>query len=637
MSKEDYFFDKNDLFHKSNNNEFEYEYSTTLINNSFDNLTTTSKQASKNTKWELLNIFENNKQTNLYCDFTKKFPFDEKELRIKNLPFSFPNTPDIYDIFNLLWGEDLWDLITEQTNLFICQFFKNPTNKHKNYFKNLNKFTKTDIKKFHGLILWSGLLSNIEIEDNWSNDFIFETNFKKIMPFYKFSLIKKFLHLNDNSCDTKEDKLFKVRKIIDYISNSFLKYYECGKDLAIDETLIKFHGRLSFSQNLRNKPNKRGIKAYLICDSHNFYCYKFIIYAGSESMKKIFQPFIEKNNYYNFNKIELISLYLLDNFLDQSRIVFMDNYYTTIKLAEFLVNHKTGIVGTMRKNRVKIDKKKFPIPEKRTECLFLINSEKTLTLTIFYDSILVYLLSSIEIPQIAIPKPGLYRTRPIYGKPTCIHKYNRGAQGVDHCNHRCAIYRYPHHNYKWWKPCYYHLFQLVISNAWVIYKEFFMKLNYNGKMHMCKKYKDFYKGVLEGLILFKDNVKNNNEMFDYKNICNNNNESSTYDDEDDENFCMKLNLKDNKKYKCNNFENKEFYFIDKIKNDFKENSENDLNTSFTSSDDDEIDIKNDIKKVKKIILENERKKLENLKKKVQYLNNLKMNKNNNLKIIKCKF
>ena len=585
-------------------------------------------------------------KTNLYCDFTKKFPFDEKELRIKNIPISFPNIPDINDIFNLLWGEDLWNLITEQTNLFIFQFFKNSINKIYNYFKNLEDFTKEDIKKFHGLILWSGLLSNIKIDDNWSNDFIFQTNFKKIMTFYKFSLIKKFLHLNDNLCDTKEDKLFKIRKIIDYLSNSFLKYYECGKDLAIDETLIKFHGRLSFSQNLRNKPNKRGIKAYLICDSHNFYCYKFIIYAGSESMKKIFKPFIEKNNYYNFNKIELISLYLLDNFLDQSRIVYMDNYYTTLNLAEFLVNHKTGIVGTMRKNRIKIDKKKFPIPEKRTECLFLINSEKTLTLTLFYDSILVYLLSSIEIPQIACPKPGMYRTRPIYGKPTCIHKYNLGAQGVDHCNHRCAIYRYPHYNHKWWKPCYYHLFQLCISNAWVIYKEFFLKLNYNGKMKECKRYKDFYKGVLESLIFFKENVKNNNSKVEFKNIYKNNNiiknESSTYEDEEEENYlkCEKIKLKDNKKInEYNNNNNKEFYFIDKIKNDFQENDKNELNSSFSSSEDDEIDIKDNIKEIKKKILENERKKLENLKKKVQYLNDLKINKNkiDNFKNIKCEF
>ena len=114
--------------------------------------------------WEVLNIDEEpNYKTNLYCDFSRQSPFDEKEIRMKNLPPDFPSVPETSDIFNLMWGEELWKMITDQTNIYAHQFFKecHQNKKTLSYsLKHWQDLTKDEIKKFHGLVMWSGLLSS---------------------------------------------------------------------------------------------------------------------------------------------------------------------------------------------------------------------------------------------------------------------------------------------------------------------------------------------------------------------------------------------------------------------------------------------------------------------------------------------
>ena len=41
-------------------------------------------------------------------------------------------------------------------------------------------------------------------------------------------MINSFLHLNDNTQPNKQDKLFKIRPIIEYLNSKFMKYYELG-------------------------------------------------------------------------------------------------------------------------------------------------------------------------------------------------------------------------------------------------------------------------------------------------------------------------------------------------------------------------------------------------------------------------
>ena len=86
------------------------------------------------------------------------------------------------------------------------------------------------------------------------------------------------------------------------------------------------------------KPIKRGIKCFSLCDSVSSYCLKFIIYTGREDRCIPGEGF-------TFNIVnELLSEYLY-----KYHIVYTDNYFTSLKLARYLLSRGTDLVVTIRR------------------------------------------------------------------------------------------------------------------------------------------------------------------------------------------------------------------------------------------------------------------------------------------------
>ena len=54
-------------------------------------------------------------------------------------------------------------------------------------------------------------------------------------------------------------------------------------EVAVDEAMIKFQGRSSLKQYMPLKPTKRGIKGWVLADSHNDYFSKYEVYMGKKS------------------------------------------------------------------------------------------------------------------------------------------------------------------------------------------------------------------------------------------------------------------------------------------------------------------------------------------------------------------
>ena len=62
------------------------------------------------------------------------------------------------------------------------------------------------------------------------------------------------------------DKLGKVRPVLTYLQARFSEVYTPGRELAVDEVMIKFQGRSSLKQYMPQKPIKRGIKVWVLAD-----------------------------------------------------------------------------------------------------------------------------------------------------------------------------------------------------------------------------------------------------------------------------------------------------------------------------------------------------------------------------------
>jgi hypothetical protein len=70
--------------------------------------------------------------------------------------------------------------------------------------------------------------------------------------------------------------------VVDYVNWKFSSFYRPEQDKAVDESLLKFRGRLSFVQFNSSKSAGFGPKYYKMCESSSGYCQQFRLYAGKK-------------------------------------------------------------------------------------------------------------------------------------------------------------------------------------------------------------------------------------------------------------------------------------------------------------------------------------------------------------------
>lgn len=186
------------------------------------------------------------------------------------------DTEEPTDIFLHIFP--LIDHIVFQTNLYALQ----------NSGGDRNAFLQTnpdEVKIFIAINLLMGIKRLPSVRDYWSSRRDLRDSFiSSCMPRDRFIWLLKNLHLNDNSVQPKAgennfDKLYKVRPVLDKLSETFLASYKPSKNQAIDESMIKFKGRTCLRQYMPLKPIKHGYKVWIRADESGYVC-QFQIYTG---------------------------------------------------------------------------------------------------------------------------------------------------------------------------------------------------------------------------------------------------------------------------------------------------------------------------------------------------------------------
>jgi len=149
--------------------------------------------------------------------------------------------------------------------------------------------TVVDMKVFVGILFYMGISKLPELEMYWSQTYLLLAQpISELMSFNCFQQILRFLHLNDSDQQVSHgqpgyDALFKVRKLLDLIIPRLMLEYHVHEELAVDEAMIPFKGRLDFKQYMKDKPTKWGIKVFVLVDLRNGYVKCIQIYTGKNS------------------------------------------------------------------------------------------------------------------------------------------------------------------------------------------------------------------------------------------------------------------------------------------------------------------------------------------------------------------
>ena len=192
------------------------------------------------------------------------------------------------DFFGLLVTEQMLEHIVQQTNLYAQQFLNSsdlrPRSRANLWEKQPHNID--ELRKFLALVIVMGIIHFPSIEDYWVKSWPFSNStFSSVLKRDRFTLLLKFLHLNDNSQyipkgQPGHDPLYKIRPFMDNLIRNFQHSYIPGRELSLDESMIGFKGRLGFVQYMPKKPTKWGLKAFVLADGVTGYALNWKLYTG---------------------------------------------------------------------------------------------------------------------------------------------------------------------------------------------------------------------------------------------------------------------------------------------------------------------------------------------------------------------
>ena len=188
-------------------------------------------------------------------------------------------------------------------------------------------------------------------EAYWYSNALANKRMNSIMSIQKFFFLANGLHFpeNEEKGDKEEDKesetktesdkieetlkidpRHKINLYLEKLSKNFQKYYVCGKNITIDESLVHFKGRNRMKFYIPMKPYKHGFKIHLLCDSDTHYLYNMLFDPGRSG-----KDFMYLDDSSSLS--ESIVLRLISCFNDKKqRNLFFDGWYSSISLMKKL-------------------------------------------------------------------------------------------------------------------------------------------------------------------------------------------------------------------------------------------------------------------------------------------------------------
>lgn len=215
-----------------------------------------------------------------------------------------------------------------------------------------------------------------------------------------------------------------------------------------------FRGRCPFKMYLPSKPNKYGIKIILICDNSTKYMFNADVYLGKghhniDRTKSLAQHFTVK---------------LISPLMNSNRNLTCDNWFSSVELAETLLDYKITMIGTIRKNKPYFpDEFTNPLYKRRPpgSSMFLF-SEKITAVSYKPNNKkkVVCLISTMHSDDSINSKSG---------KPEIILNYNDAKGSVDTFDQLCQNMNCGRKTRRWPMCFFYNLINMALHNAYVIY------------------------------------------------------------------------------------------------------------------------------------------------------------------------
>lgn len=295
----------------------------------------------------------------------------------------------------------------------------------------------TELEAFIGLTYLRGIYGkNHPVSFLWDKsygpaifrDTLARDRYKEILRYLRFDQ-------KDTRCQRQGDKLMHIREIFQIFQHNCCTAYVPEPNLTADEQLLPLKTRCSFITFMPQKPDKYGVKFWLLCEVKTKYVANIEIYLGAQ----------EKESRNGIPLSEDVVLRLVKPFANKGYNVCVDNFFTSLPLAVKLLEKRTTLLGTMRKNRRELNSEMVQTNNSLYDSTFFYDIESK-ALFVRYQckkNKCVCLLSTMH------SSPRIDETSQ-KKKPEVIMDYNQNKVGVDcadmmakHFSTHSACFRWP--------------------------------------------------------------------------------------------------------------------------------------------------------------------------------------------------
>ena len=357
--------------------------------------------------------------------------------------------------------ENAWQLIIDQSMLEYIRectidYARNVVTENKPLMSDWD-VSLAELRAFLGLMYLRGVLhlKNFEEDRLWSQLPGLEC-FSLTMSRNRYRELKSMMRFDKKSkrsqrLDAKKFAL--MGEIVDRFQANSQRAYSPEFSLTVDEQLFPCKSRCKYTQYMPNKPDKYGIKFWLLAELQSKYCLAITPYCGADGSR------VESLGTH-------VVLHLMTPYLNKGYNVCCDNFFTNVVLAEKLANNGTSIVGTVRGNRREIPTGKANLDIHESEFFETTMDKGNVANLVRYqtkNTKSVLLLSTMH--------RGCAVTSSTKKKPASIVFYNSNKCGVDLLDSMARMHSTKSPMRRWPMAVWCNILDLAGVNAWILFSK----------------------------------------------------------------------------------------------------------------------------------------------------------------------
>lgn len=415
----------------------------------------------------------------------KPFSINEQDIEFKGdvtLPDTIMKLDSPFEFFKYFFDSDVKRLVLTESNKYASEELSG---------KRIH-LSEIELNQYIGICSLMSVIQIPNIRRYWA-PITGVPIIRETMSLNKFEQIRRQLHFNDNEKmipkgQPNHDRLFKIRPLVKALIKRF-QTVPLEKCLSVDEQVCSTKARSSLKVYLPMKPHKWGFKIYVLSGTEFGFCYFFEIFTGMENDAS--NRLLNEKDLGSCANVVVRMLRMVPDYLNY-RVCF-DNYFSTIPL--FVELSKRGIhsVGTMRRNRLYNDK----LPSDKVLLALPRGSSFEMTATIeniqlanvtWRDNKVVNLVSDyvgID-PMHSVARYDKKNQKKIsIDCPNIIKEYNSCMGGVDLLDSFIGRQKIKIRSKKWYMRLFYHLLDITITNAWILYKRVNLQKGANKNKLLC--------------------------------------------------------------------------------------------------------------------------------------------------------